>query len=341
MNRCLQLAKLGAGHVAPNPMVGAVLVCNDVIIGEGYHQQFGGAHAEVNCINSVSLKNQSLIKQSALYVSLEPCAHFGKTAPCVDLIIKHNIPEVIIGCSDPFLQVNGQGIQKLKSAGIAVTENVLQKQAQEMNKRFFTFHEKKRPYVILKWAESSDGFIAKPGFEKIAISNEYSQRYTHRMRAQEAAIMVGTNTAIHDNPSLTNRYWPGKNPLKIIIDKQLKVDKNAEVFNNLSPLLVLNYIKEAQEGSVHYHKITGECNIPQYLLPYLYDHNINSLIVEGGTVLLQSFIDQKLWDEAVIIINKALVIGGGISAPLLAGQKMIDTLSLNDDTINIFKAARQ
>ena len=341
MNRCLQLAKLGAGYVAPNPMVGAVLLYDKTIIGEGYHQQFGGPHAEVNCINSVSVENQSLIEKSSLYVSLEPCAHFGKTAPCVDLIIQHNIPEVIIGCSDPFEKVNGQGIQKLKDAGISVIEGVLEKEAQDINKRFFTFHTQKRPYIILKWAQSSDGFIAKTGYEKIAISNNYSQRYTHRMRAQEAAILVGTTTAIHDNPSLTNRYWTGKNPLKIIIDKQLRVPLSADVFNNTSPLLVLNHLKEEQQGSVHYHKISMGASIPQYLNSYLYAHNINSLIVEGGTILLQSYINEKLWDEAVIITNDALMMSEGIAAPLLSAEKRIEKFSFSADHIQIFKAARQ
>jgi diaminohydroxyphosphoribosylaminopyrimidine deaminase / 5-amino-6-(5-phosphoribosylamino)uracil reductase len=341
MNRCLHLAKLGAGHVAPNPMVGAVLVYNDIIIGEGYHQQFGGPHAEVNCLNSVSTENQGFITQSRLYVSLEPCAHFGKTAPCVQLIIRHKIPEVVIGCSDPFIKVNGLGIQQLREAGISVTENLLEKEAQELNKRFFCFHNNKRPYVFLKWAQSSDGFIAGPDFQKLAISNGYSQRYTHRMRAQEAAILVGTNTVIHDNPSLSTRYWPGKNPLKIIIDKELKVTEDAAVFTHASPLLVLNYSKEIKQGRVHFHKIPMEIDITYYLLSYLYEQNINSLIVEGGTRLLQSFINAQLWDEALIITNTDLLIGEGIAAPLLTGQKRKQQFSLFDDTLNIYKAARQ
>lgn len=337
MNRCLQLAQLGAGYVAPNPMVGAVLLYNDIIIGEGYHQQFGGPHAEVNCINSVVVENKQFICKSIMYVSLEPCAHFGKTPPCADLIIQHQIPEVVIACRDSFEKVNGHGIQKLKEAGVSVTEGVLEKQAQELNKRFFTFHEKKRPYIFLKWAQSNDGFMAKQGFEKVAISNEISNRYTHRLRAHEAAIIVGTNTAIYDNPSLTGRLWSGKNPVRIIIDKQLRLPQEAAAFNENAPLIILNHIKEEKRDNIYFHKIDKNENMLNNLMQFLYENNLNSLIVEGGAVLLQSFIQQSLWDEAIVINNSTLNLGNGIVAPSLPLEKSVQHFSIYSDQIKLYR----
>ena len=337
MNRCLQLAQLGAGYTAPNPMVGAVLLHNDIIIGEGYHQQYGGPHAEVNCINSVLAENKQLIAKSTLYVSLEPCVHFGKTAPCADLIIQQQIPDVVIACRDSFEKVNGHGVQKLLRARVNVTEGVLEKQALELNKRFFTFHEKKRPYIFLKWAQSNDGFMAKQGFEKVAISNEISNRYTHRMRAYEAAIIVGTKTAIYDNPSLTGRLWPGKNPVRIIIDKQLRLPINSAAFDQSAPLIILNHIKEEKSAHIYFHKIDESENMLSHLMPFLYENNLNSLIVEGGAVLLGSFIKQSLWDEAIVITNNTLNIANGIVAPSLPLQKSVQDFSIYSDQIKLYR----
>lgn len=337
MWRCLQLAKLGAGKVAPNPMVGAVLVYQDQIIGEGYHEQYGAAHAEVNCFNSVAAGMQEFISQSTLYVSLEPCSHFGKTPPCADLVVQKTVARVVIACRDSFAAVNGRGIEKIKAAGIEIIEGILQKEAQELNKRFFTFHSNKRPYIFLKWAETQDGFIAKADSEPLAISNHYSNIFTHKMRAEEAAILVGTNTALHDNPSLTTRKWPGRSPLRIVIDKQLKLPGSLQLFSDGHPTLVLNYIKEEQAGEVHFHKVEeGEELIPQ-LLNYLYEKNIQSLIVEGGSILLSSFIERNCWDEAVQIINKNLSIQEGIKAPKLSGGELVSTIALKGDTLKIFR----
>lgn len=337
MNRCLQLAQLGAGYVAPNPMVGAVLVYNDIIIGEGYHQKFGEPHAEVNCIKSVAAQHQALIKESTLYVSLEPCSHFGKTAPCTNLIIDQQIPEVIIACRDPFEKVNGHGIALLKNAGIRVTEGVLKNEANKLNKRFFTFHQKKRPYVFLKWAQSRDGFIAGENFEAFKISNDFTNRFTHHMRSTEAAIMVGSTTARQDNPSLTTRYWPGKNPVRIVIDKQLQLPMDAALFAGNATSIILNNRKQEVAGPVHFIKLDEKENLLPALMSELYLKNINSMIVEGGSILLQSFIEEGLWDEAVVITNQTLTIQKGIAALILPADKLVEKFQLLSDEIKLYK----
>src|SRR5687767_13525023 len=241
MQRCLQLARLGAGSVAPNPMVGAVLVSDDRVIGEGWHQQFGKAHAEVNCFDSVLPGNRELVAGSILYVSLEPCAHFGKTPPCTDLIIKNKIRKVVVGCRDPFKEVNGKGIEKLKAAGIEVETGVLENECKEINKRFFCFHEKHRPFIILKWAHTADG---KMGFEsstdRLFITNEYTNRLVHKWRSEESAVMVGTNTALRDDPELTVRLWTGASPVRAVIDRELKLPASLKIFDGQYPTIVFN-----------------------------------------------------------------------------------------------------
>ena len=260
MRRCLELATLGCGNVAPNPMVGAVLVFNDRVIGEGYHQKYGEAHAEVNCIDSVAEADKKLISSSTLYVSLEPCAHFGKTPPCADLIIQHKIPRVIIGCRDPFKEVDGKGIEKLKAAGVHIETGILEDDCRELNKRFFSFHTKQRPYVILKWAQTADGFIAAtnhpPGErtlkesaekkERLHISNEYSNRLVHKWRSEEAAILIGTNTALLDDPELTTRLWPGRSPVRLILDMDLRLPAHLKIFDRSVRTIVFNSIKEEE-----------------------------------------------------------------------------------------------
>ena len=231
MHRCLELAQLAAGNTAPNPMVGSVLVHNDKIIGEGYHQVYGQAHAEVNCISSVKPEHQGLIPQSTIYVSLEPCAHFGKTPPCADLIIKHQIPKVVVGCRDPFVQVNGKGIEKLQAAGIEVTVGVLEKECKELNKRFFTFHTEHRPYIILKWAQTADLKIAAEDYGRVLISNAQSNRIVHKWRSEEMAILVGTNTALFDDPELNTRLWPGGHPIRLVVDMNLRLPSSLKLFN--------------------------------------------------------------------------------------------------------------
>ena len=336
MQRCLQLAQLGAGSVMPNPMVGAVLVHNHMIIGEGYHQQYGQAHAEVNCINNVKEADRHLINQSTLYVSLEPCNHFGKTPPCTDLISKHQIPEVVIACTDPFEKVNGSGIKKLQAAGIKVIEGILKEEAAELNKRFFTFHKKQRPYIILKWAQSSNLKIANENFEAIKISNEITNRLVHKWRSEEAAILVGTNTALHDNPALTTRLWPGKNPVRIVIDRQLKLPAHLQLFDGSTATIVINTIKQAESTNTFFYKIAEEENLLTALMNLLYHQQLSSLIVEGGALLLQSFIDAGLWEEARIITNNELIIDNGIQSPVLKNNKLITTEHLLSDSIQVY-----
>lgn len=333
MHRCLQLAALGAGYVAPNPMVGAVLVHENSIIGEGYHRKYGEAHAEVNCINSVPEKWQHLIKESTLYVSLEPCCHIGKTPPCTDLIIENKIPNVVIACTDPFEKVNGSGIKKLKDAGVNVVSGIRENKALELNKRFFTFYQKRRPYIILKWAQSNNMRMANADHSRVMISNEMTNKLVHKWRSEEAAIMVGTHTALYDNPSLTTRLWCGKHPVRIVIDKDLVLPANLNVFDNTVFTIILNKIRQEEGQNIVYHKIGDDENIVKSILKILYQRNLNSLIVEGGAILLQSFIDAGFWDEARVITNKNLDINNGIAAPVLENNMLIKKEQLLTDEI--------
>jgi diaminohydroxyphosphoribosylaminopyrimidine deaminase/5-amino-6-(5-phosphoribosylamino)uracil reductase len=335
MQRCLELAKLGAGGVAPNPMVGAVLVYDDRIIGEGYHQQYGHAHAEVNCINSVAKEDIHLIEKSTLYVSLEPCAHYGKTPPCAELIIVKKIPNVVVGCRDSYEEVAGKGIENLKAAGINVTVGVLEKECLELNKRFFTFHEQQRPYIILKWAQSNNHQIANADFSRVLISNEETNRLVHKWRSEEAAILIGTKTALHDNPSLTTRLWQGNNPTRIVIDMELKLPKSLAVFNEDANTIIFNKSQQEQKGNISYHQISGENIIPQ-ILKTLFDLKIQSVLIEGGATTLQSFVDSNNWDEARVITNHQLQIDNGINAPILQGEKLIFEEKIATDTINYY-----
>ena len=338
MQRCLQLARTGIGNVAPNPMVGAVLVYKDVIIGEGYHEKFGEPHAEVNCINSVKEENREFIKSSRLFVSLEPCAHFGKTPPCSQLIIKENIPEVIIGCGDSYKEVAGKGIQQLEQAGVRVTTPFLENECREINNRFFTFHEKKRPYIILKWAQSFDGKIAANSDERTIITNDFTNKLVHSWRSEESAILVGTQTALKDNPSLTSRLWPGKNPVRIVIDKNLVLVESLNVFNNEAPTLIFNTIKDYQKDGIEWIKISEETILKQ-MLAELYQRNIQSVIIEGGTKTLQHFIDSDLWDEARVITNTKMQIGKGIAAPISKNFLLQSQETLEDDLVSYYKNA--
>ncbi len=341
MQRCLQLALPGAGNVAPNPMVGAVLVHDNIIIGEGYHKRYGEAHAEVNCINSVSEHNKPLIEKSTIYVSLEPCAHFGKTPPCADLIIANKIPEVVIACKDNYLEVNGKGIEKLRLAGIEVIVGILEKQAAELNQRFFTFYQKTRPYIILKWSQSSDRKISKADFTKIAISNELSNRIVHKWRSEEAAIMVGTNTALYDNPSLTTRLWKGNDPVRILLDKDLKVPASHHLLNGKIRTIIFNNIQNKESEKIVYSKLIAGKSVIQQILMKLHQLKIQSVIVEGGAKLLQSFIDEDYWDEARVITNEQLIIGNGINAPSLKNQELFKTENYFSDNINYYKPAQE
>lgn len=336
MRRCIQLAELGRGSVSPNPMVGAVLVHEGKIIGEGYHQKYGEAHAEVNCFNSVKEENKKWIEHSTLYVSLEPCAHFGKTPPCTSLIIQHRIPKVVIGCQDVFKEVAGKGIQLLQNAGIEVIVGILEKECNEINTRFFTFHQHHRPYIILKWAQSMNGKIGSLYEERILISNALSNRLVHKWRSEEDAILVGTNTALKDNPTLTTRLWKGKNPIRIVIDTSLKIPKDTALLNEEADTIIFNLLKEGTEKNIRFVKLEKEFFL-QSLLQSLYDLNIQSVLVEGGSKTLQSFIDHSLWDEARIITNTKLVIEDGVNAPELKESELVPQENYDNDLINYFK----
>ena len=343
IKRCLQLAKLGFGTTAPNPMVGAVLVYKNQIIGEGYTSPFGGNHAEVNCINSVNGKNSANIKNATLYVSLEPCSHFGKTPPCSNLIVANGIKKVVIGALDSNKLVSGKGVKYLKEHGCEVVENVLANECQKLNKRFFTFHNKKRPYIILKWAVSADGFIGKltNTKEPIWISNTYSQQLVHLWRSQEQAILVGTNTVIHDNPSLNVRRVKGENPIRIVIDKNLKLTNEYTVLDTKIKTIVFtqNKFKKSQDNLI-FEQINFENNVVEQICNVLYNKEIQTVIIEGGSFTLQSFINANLWDEARIFTGTNLL-KSGVEAPKINGETILQkniltdklTILANDSTI--------
>ena len=336
MQRCIDLAQKGMGSVVPNPMVGAVLVYQDRIIGEGWHQQFGGPHAEVHCIQSVANEDKQFIPQSTLYVSLEPCNHFGKTPPCSDLIIQSQIKKVVIACTDPFEKVNGSGIKKLTENGVEVITGILEKEAIKLNKRFFIFHQQQMPYVILKWAESADGYIALSNGKTAKISNDTTDKLVHKWRSEEAAIIVGTNTVLNDNPSLTTRNWEGKNLLRIFIDKQLRIDARFKILDYSTDTLILNLIKQEKIGNNEFVLINDESKLLEELLQHLYEKGIQSLIVEGGTTLLQSFIEKNLWHEARVIKNTELMLKEGISSPALKNNFNLKQALIGKDEINYY-----
>jgi len=336
MHRCLELAKSGAGYVAPNPMVGAVLVHKEKIIGEGFHQQYGGPHAEVNCLSSVKEVDKDKISSSVLYVSLEPCSHFGKTPPCTDLIIANRIPEVVIGCRDPFKEVDGKGIEKLKAAGIKVAYGILEKECQQFNKRFFTFHTKHRPYIILKWAETADGKIAGDGTNRLLISNEQTNRLVHKWRSEEASILVGTNTAMLDDPELTTRNWIGPSPIRLVVDVDLKLPSTLKIFNDKQGTVIFSKIKQEEKGHLKYYQVTEDVNLVHQIVNALYQMKIQSVIVEGGASLLQSFIDEEMWDEVRVIKNEKLIINNGLAAPELEIKNAVEEIKILGDSIKIY-----
>jgi diaminohydroxyphosphoribosylaminopyrimidine deaminase/5-amino-6-(5-phosphoribosylamino)uracil reductase len=320
MQRCIQLASNGLGNVAPNPMVGCVIVHNNSIVGEGFHQFFGSAHAEVNAILSVA--DKSVLNSATLYVNLEPCSHYGKTPPCTNLIIKSGIKKVVIGCSDPFKEVNGLGIKKLKDSGIEVVCGVMENECKELNMRFFSQHLKQRPYIILKWAQTLDGFIdiernSNSNFDNW-ISNNATKQLVHKWRSEEQAILVGTNTVFNDNPFLTTREYPGKSPIRIVIDRELKLPQSLNVFNSDASTIVLNEKVRKIEKNVEYLLIDFSDFFNSFNSEML-NRNIQSLIVEGGKHVLDLFINNNCWDEARIIIgNKTF--GKGLTAPIILAK---------------------
>ncbi|QTE22699.1 bifunctional diaminohydroxyphosphoribosylaminopyrimidine deaminase/5-amino-6-(5-phosphoribosylamino)uracil reductase RibD [Polaribacter cellanae] len=357
IKRCLQIAKNGIGTSRPNPSVGAVIVYKDKIIGEGFTSNYGGNHAEVNAINTV--KNPKLLEKATIYVTLEPCSHFGKTPPCADLIVKNKLKNVVIGCVDSNRLVSGKGIERLKKAGINVVVGVLEKECREHHKRFFTVQEKKRPYIVLKWAETKDGFVypelvsgsqelvsesqeSISSFVKnnapIWISNKFSQQLVHKLRSKEHAILVGTNTVLADNPKLNVRSWFGENPIRIVLDRSLRIPKNATILDGSVKTIVLHskgFQPLENNDIIIFEEINFSKNVAKQICNVLQKHNIQSLIVEGGTQTLQTFINENLWDEAMVFIGDTNF-EKGIKAPKLKANKVSEQ-NIKNDVLKIYK----
>ena len=324
MHRCIQLARNGLCGAPPNPMVGAVIVCDGKIIGEGYHAKCGEAHAEVNAIRSV--KNPELLKRSTIYVSLEPCAHHGKTPPCADLIVEKQLKRVVVGCQDPFAKVNGKGIEKLRNAGIEVKVGVLEETCLELISRFVTFHAQKRPYITLKWAQSSDGFIDynRSEGEAVKLSNDLTRMLVHKRRSEHTAILVGRRTALLDNPSLTIRDWHGKTPLRLVLDKDLSLPSTLHLFDGSVPTIVFTGKEKEPYNNVEYIRLDFSTLILPQMMEVLYARNIQSLLVEGGSQLLQSFLDENMWDE-IFVEEAPFILQDGVKAPIPPADCCIET----------------
>lgn len=338
MHRALELASRGIHKVSPNPMVGCVIVHENKIIGEGYHEVYGGPHAEVMAVNSVT--DVELLKQATMYVTLEPCSHHGKTPPCASLIIAKKIPRVVVCNNDPNPLVAGKGIEMLRAAGVAVIENVLPAIGLELNKRFFTFFNQKRPFVLLKWAQTADGFVARENYDSKWISDTYSRMLVHKWRSEEAAIIVGTQTALYDNPSLNNREWSGPSPIRLVLDRQLRLPQNLNIFDGSQPTICFNEVSSSEHGTLKFIKIDFSENIIAQILQFLFEAKIQSVLVEGGSQLLQGFIDAQLWDEARIFISKSQNFGLGIKAPVIPIGNKITTEDLLNDQLVTVKALR-
>ncbi len=333
MHRALELAALGSGHVSPNPMVGCVIVHKDRIIGEGWHKAYGGPHAEVNAIESVV--DKAVLKESEVFVTLEPCAHFGNTPPCADLLVHHQVKSVIIAATDANPLVGGRGIDRLKDAGITVKTGLLESESKKLNKRFFTYMEKQRPYIMLKWAETADGFIARGNFDSKWISSQYSRLLVHKWRAEEAAILVGTNTAHYDNPLLTVRDWSGKNPIRVVIDRHLRLNASLHLFDRTVPTLCYNLVRNARDENLELVKLEEE-HFLQDLLQDLYKRKISSVMIEGGTSVLNLFIGQGLWDEARVFRSGA-TFGNGIEAPPMKGALVNHEILPEGDILSFYE----
>jgi len=336
MHYCLNLAAKGAGKVSPNPLVGALIVADDDIIGEGFHQQFGGSHAEVNAIASVMAEHEHLIKGATMYVNLEPCSHFGKTPPCADMLIEAGFKKVVIGTTDPNQEVNGDGIKKLIAAGIQVEVGILESECRDLNKHFFCFHEKQRPYIMLKWAQSVTGFIATHDHQPIHFTNAYSDLLVHKWRAESMGILVGGKTVLSDNPNLTTRHWEGKNPTRIIIDTQGDLPANANIFNAEAATIVFNFFIDAQQDNITLIKIENNNNILPQILAHLFKMKINSVLVEGGAITLQQFIDADLWDE-INYFETDNHLQHGLQAPIIPEGAWDQQAVLGDKLYNFKK----
>lgn len=339
MKRAIRLGRNGIGHAAPNPAVGALIVARDKVIGKGWTSPFGGPHAEVNAIHSV--KEKSALAESTLYVTLEPCSHFGKTPPCTDLILRSGIPEVVIGLEDPFEKVAGRGIQKLIDAGISVKTGILEKECREHHKRFLSLHQKKRPYIVLKWAMSADGYIAPDPNLRAAdpapywITNSAARTLVHKWRGEEQAILVGTRTALEDNPRLDTRLWEGKDPLRVVIDRNGKVPDNFFLKDGKTPTLVICETAGTPLDNVSYHRLPFDNNLPSALCRLLSDLGISSILIEGGSMTLQTFIDAGLWDEARIFTGPGNF-HEGLRAPQLSGC-LLESRSIGNNQLTIYR----
>ncbi|MCC9136611.1 bifunctional diaminohydroxyphosphoribosylaminopyrimidine deaminase/5-amino-6-(5-phosphoribosylamino)uracil reductase RibD [Pontibacter silvestris] len=332
MRRALELARLGNGYTSPNPMVGCVVVHKGQIIGEGWHRQYGGPHAEVNAIASV--EDKSLLPKSRVYVTLEPCSHYGKTPPCADLLINSGVRDVVICNTDPNPLVAGRGIKKLFDAGAQVKVGVLEQEGFEVNKRFFTFHSEKRPYIFLKWAETADGFIAGVNYKQEQISGAPAKRLAHKWRTEEQAIMVGSRTALYDNPQLSTRFWSGKNPLRIVIDKQLLLPAHLYLFDRKQPTVVYNSQKQEEaHANLHYVQLSEQEPFLPQIMQDLHKRNILSVMVEGGTFLLESMLQANLWDEAHVFKNTSKALSTGIKAPAMVYGQLQNVQNLGSDLL--------
>ena len=339
IKRCLELAAIASGNVSPNPMVGCVIVVGNIIIGEGYHQKFGQAHAEPNAIKSVFNKYgpeaESLLKKATAYVNLEPCAHFGKTPPCADLFVKHQLKKVVIGNRDPFSGVNGKGVEKLENAGIEVISGVLDGDCRFFNRRFFTRIQRQRPFIILKWAQTANGYFATTDGHQKWISGGLAKRIAHKWRTEEDAILIGKQTAIMDNPQLTSREWPGRNPIRLVIDKNLQVPYNNHIFNEQAKTIIFNEVKTDVIGNVHYIQMEDmQFYLPQKIAFQLYLMDIQSVIVEGGANILKQFLNANLWDEARIFTSK-ISWNDGISSPVINGS-LAEEIQVGKDKLSIY-----
>lgn len=333
MRRAFELAERGKGQVSPNPMVGCIIVHNNRIIGEGWHKKYGEAHAEVNAINAVTDKN--LLPESTVYVSLEPCSHQGKTPPCADLLIKHMVKKVVVANLDSNPQVSGEGIKKLRKAGIEVITGILEKEGRIINRRFFTYIEKKRPYIILKWAQTADGFIAGENYDSKWISNEYSRQLVHKWRTEEDAVLVGTRTAMHDNPQLNVRDWSGRNPQRIVMDRFLRLSDTLHLFDGTQKTICYNVLKHEEHANLSLIRLS-ENDFLNELVVDLHKQKIQSVLVEGGAQTLHLFIEAGLWDEARVFISDQ-VFEKGIRGPHITGN-LIAEESVMNDTLQIYHA---
>jgi diaminohydroxyphosphoribosylaminopyrimidine deaminase/5-amino-6-(5-phosphoribosylamino)uracil reductase len=331
MQRALDLAMLGMGSVSPNPLVGCVIVHNSTIIGEGWHQKYGEAHAEVNAVAAVD--NKELLRESTVYVNLEPCSHFGKTPPCADMLVRHRVKRVVIANLDTYQKVNGEGIRKLRESGAEVITGVLEKEGRELNKRFFTSVEKSRPFILLKWAETRDRFVAREDYSSKWISNDLSRQASHKLRTEVDAVLVGTRTAEHDDPKLNVRDWSGKDPVRIVVDRSLKLSRSLNLFDKSQPTICYNLLSDEADHNLSLVKI-GEANFWEDLLSDLHQRKIQSIMVEGGPQTIQNLVDRGLWDEARIF-RSPQKFEKGIAAPVIQGLTVSEEKIFGDLLITI------